>query len=321
MTYHWRVATRDDLPAVYQLMLDADDVDRRGVYPTLADFEREYEDPWLKRDTDFLVALTPEGQIVAQGRVLAPNDLASHERHAYLEGEIHPAHRSPALGNELFDRLEVRGHERLAAFPANGQPLSFRTGCRDTMQHHIALYESRGYQPIRYFYRMTRDLSLPVPAGLLPEGIEVRPFMPELKLATLDVFNESFSDHWGFEPISAEEWELFFLNRSTFRPALSRIAFAGEHVVGFSMNRLEPDREAGGELMGWVGQVGVRRDWRKRGLATALLCQSFRAFQAEGLRTAGLGVDTTNPTGALAIYERLDFKPLKRFINFEKVVG
>jgi len=33
---------------------------------------------------------------------------------------------------------------------------------------------------------------------------------------------------------------------------------------------------------------------------------------------AMLGVDTENPTGALKLYQRLGFVPVKRFVNFEK---
>ena len=56
-------------------------------------------------------------------------------------------------------------------------------------------------------------------------------------------------------------------------------------------------------------------------MATALLCASLHAFKAEGLQHAMLGVDTENPSGALRVYEHVGFKPVKRFIQFQKVRG
>jgi ribosomal protein S18 acetylase RimI-like enzyme len=53
-------------------------------------------------------------------------------------------------------------------------------------------------------------------------------------------------------------------------------------------------------------------------VASALLCASMHAMQADGLDWATLGVDTTNPTGALRLYERLGFAQVKRFISFQK---
>ena len=64
--------------------------------------------------------------------------------------------------------------------------------------------------------------------------------------------------------------------------------------------------------------LGVRQPWRKLGIATAMLNASMQAFKADGLTTAGLGVDTDNLTGALRIYERLGFDPVMRYLTFSK---
>ena len=55
--------------------------------------------------------------------------------------------------------------------------------------------------------------------------------------------------------------------------------------------------------MGWVGTLGVRRPWRKRGLGLALLRHSFNEFYRRDKRKVGLGVDAQNLTGALRLYE------------------
>jgi mycothiol synthase len=94
---------------------------------------------------------------------------------------------------------------------------------------------------------------------------------------------------------------------------------SGNEVAGLSLNCISPEENARrGRSEGWIEELAVRRPWRKRGVATALLCASMHAFKAEGLQHAMLGVDTENLTGALRVYGRVGFKPVKRFLQFEK---
>ncbi len=56
--------------------------------------------------------------------------------------------------------------------------------------------------------------------------------------------------------------------------------------------------------MGWVGSLSVRRPWRRKGLAAALLHHTFGEFYRRGQRRVGLSVDSSNLTGATRVYER-----------------
>ena len=51
-------------------------------------------------------------------------------------------------------------------------------------------------------------------------------------------------------------------------------------------------------------QLAVSRDWRRRGLGTALLRQAMSEFSRRGRRELGLVVDSWNRTGAKELYER-----------------
>ena len=62
------------------------------------------------------------------------------------------------------------------------------------------------------------------------------------------------------------------------------------------------------------------REWRHRGIGSALIERSLRAFAAEGLTHAMLGVDTENQTGAVALYRALGFEPLTQSTTFELAV-
>ena len=67
-----------------------------------------------------------------------------------------------------------------------------------------------------------------------------------------------------------------------------------------------------GQLVAWLARLGTRRDHRGRGVGTAAITRALDVARAAGFETAGLDVDTESLTGALRLYERLGFYPVKR---------
>ncbi len=72
---------------------------------------------------------------------------------------------------------------------------------------------------------------------------------------------------------------------------------------------------AGGE--GFVRQLAVAPSQRGRGLALALLRESFRRNVARGYPAAILGVDAANPTGALVLYEKAGMRVHEQFTRYD----
>jgi ribosomal protein S18 acetylase RimI-like enzyme len=70
--------------------------------------------------------------------------------------------------------------------------------------------------------------------------------------------------------------------------------------------------------MGWIGALGVRDRWRKRGIGLALLQHAFAEFHRRGLTKVGLGVDASNPTGATRLYERAGMRVVAEDVTFVK---
>ena len=69
---------------------------------------------------------------------------------------------------------------------------------------------------------------------------------------------------------------------------------------------------------GYVDQLGVGRSHRRRGIARALLLESFCEFHRRGKRGVHLHVDTRSPTGATHLYERAGMTSAPRFATWEK---
>ena len=110
---------------------------------------------------------------------------------------------------------------------------------------------------------------------------------------------EAFSEEWDYVTLDYDTWRKRAFGPSGFDPGLAPVVWAGDEVVAFSRNYAKRNGN-----WGFVGTLGVRPAWRRRGLGLALLRESFRRFRETGETTVALGVDVENPTGATRLYER-----------------
>ena len=181
-----------------------------------------------------------------------------------------------------------------------------------------------GYAAARHYFEMRRDLTTALPDAPLPSGIEVRPFEPtEASYRAVYVGNrEAFRDHWGSRPWTEETYQAW-RNDPMHDTALWQIAWDvstnTNEVAGVAINTIfAADNETYGFKRGWVDNLSVRRPWRGRGLAKALLARSFAALRARGMTEAMLGVDAANPTGALQLYESVGFVVANTTYTYQK---
>jgi ribosomal protein S18 acetylase RimI-like enzyme len=69
---------------------------------------------------------------------------------------------------------------------------------------------------------------------------------------------------------------------------------------------------------GYTEEISVRRPWRKKGLARALIARSFKVLKEHGMTEAALAVDAENISGALKLYENMGFRTVKRYTTYRK---
>jgi len=321
----WRAFLRKDIPEIHDLFERANEGDDNDYAETIQDLERQYDDPWSDPRTDARTIRNLAGKLVGFLRVYV-NPKPQHENVAFLDKEIAPEARGQGLEEQALHWMEERAQERLAGAgkteSASKLPRLIRAGFQESASDQIELYKRRGYRHVRSFYKMERDLDQPIDANPLPEGLVFRSYSEELDEKMLAAFNEAFGDHWGHQDVTEDEWHQFIMDASDVRRDLTLVVMDGDEVAAFSINRVKKAENARlGIQRGWIGTLGTRRAWRKRGLASALLSESMRRFKAEGLDWAGLGVDAENWTGALQLYERNGFKPFKTRIVLEKRIG
>jgi ribosomal protein S18 acetylase RimI-like enzyme len=160
-----------------------------------------------------------------------------------------------------------------------------------------------------------------LPPLALPEGITLRTYRhPQDDAAVNAALNEAFGDSWSGIELAADEFAHFF-DSGQVQPEVSVVAWAGDEVAGACLNDFGPARlERAGLREGWVSSLGVRRAWRKRGLAAAILAESLQQALARRLQAVALDVDAENPTGAKRLYERVGFREVERFHVYRKPI-
>jgi ribosomal protein S18 acetylase RimI-like enzyme len=201
--------------------------------------------------------------------------------------DVDPAFRGQGIGNALRAWTEARAAEVGTDWVAQTVDDQDLAGTE--------LLRSRGYEVLATNWQLkmpTTDVELRI-----PEGLTIRPVAPGDERAAYQVIEDAFDD-WQPRRKSYDEWARLSIERSSFAPELSPLAFAGDELVGAVLSLDLPDTEDG-----YVEQVAVRKDHRGRGVAKALLAAAARAMHARG--RASLTLWTHSGTGALAMYERL----------------
>jgi mycothiol synthase len=230
-----------------------------------------------------------------------------------------PDWRSNGIRRTMLRHNERRLREIAAGHPPDAERF-LEAWAADTEAHWESLLLKEGYEAIRHSFEMVRPDLENLPNLSLPEGLEVRPARPEHYRAIWRAAGEAFRDEWGY---AEDEWtdERFeaWEQDPTFDPRLWQVAWDGDQVAGMVLNFInrEENREYGRER-GYTEGICVRRPWRRRGLARALIARSFYVHKALGMTEAALGVDTQNPSGALRLYESMGFQPVKRYTAYRK---
>jgi mycothiol synthase len=213
-----------------------------------------------------------------------------------------------ALDDDAAAELLAAGEEHAAS----GRVRVFVQGEDDVLRQIVA---AGGWAPIRQSYQMRIELSDDLAEPLWPVGISVRTMQPPEERRIYEAATEAFADHWDFHPQPFEQWRSYAFGRENFDPELVWLAEEEGELAGLSLNVWH---FSGDPRFGWIEVLGVRPRWRRRGLATALLQQSFRDFSSRGATRVGLGVDAENTTGAVRLYERVGMHVARRNDVFEK---
>jgi ribosomal protein S18 acetylase RimI-like enzyme len=277
----------------------------------------DINEEWIRDDwhrprfdvaTDTWIVTAPGGDVVAAAYTWDEEPGVLFDS----AGWVRPDHRGRGLGTALMEAVERRATRDAGSLPAGSVPTvhqSFdgpNTGAR-------VLFEGRGYAQVREFLHMQIDVGPGTEAGDPPDGIEIRPRRDGDDPAIFTAVDEAFRAQWGYRSEPFDEWIGQWRGSATYDPALWLVALDGGRIVGAMLGDMH-------DTDGWVSTLAVSEGWRRRGIAGALLKETFALFGRRGVPTVMLNVDRDNTTGATRLYERAGMRLRRSWIIVAKTL-
>jgi ribosomal protein S18 acetylase RimI-like enzyme len=264
-------------------------------------------DPWGVEDTrDWWRWTNLDESWIAEvdGEAAAFGALLDRGEHAAYFASVDPRYGGRGISTTLLRRAEQRARE-LGSPKLTAGMFSENTAAR-------RLLERLGFWEVRRFYHMQIDFDSPRRPPNAPTASLFRRSGRRMRTRSTGRWRKRWPTTGDTSTVGFDEWKRRRLEAPETDVSLWFIARSGDEIAGV----LRGDaRQHGG---GWIGMLGVRPAWRRRGIANALLRHAFAEYHRRGEPHVGLGVDTQNPSGATRLYERAGMRVTTENVVFEK---
>lgn len=306
-----------DLEAIADLINTCETVDRLDEGTSISQLQQEFNAPSFNKARDIRLWEDANGKLIgfAQLWISEPGEVID----GWLSFRVHP----DARGGDGSALAVAWGEARMREVEKErGARVKLRSWARAENGSRISVLASCGFKADRYFFRMARDLSEPIPEPQFPEGFWLRQVSCEQDAeAWVEMFNQSFIDHWNHHDLTVEKFN-YYSAKPDYRNDLDSIAVSDDGTfVAFCNCEISQEENARtGRNEGWVALLGTRRGFRKIGLGRAMLLDGLHRLKAAGVATAILGVDAENSSGALRLYESVGFHNIRNSISYVKNV-
>lgn len=237
----------------------------------------------------------------------------------YIYATLLPAWRRRGIGSAIQNWIEARSNEINAQLP-HKQNCYFHTYCFDIVEGKIALLRERGYEVAGAGYMMDRSLHEPIPHWAMPGGIEVRPVQSDQMRAVYEALMEGFKTEPTQEAASEEQIRDFLAYHGPDQVKNWQVAWdvaTNELVAVVIAGIYERVSQRTGQKHGELESLSTRHQWRKRGIARALITRSLELFKAQGMGFATVGTHDDN-VASNHLYASLGFRKAIGFTEFKK---
>jgi mycothiol synthase len=255
---------------------------------------------FLSSDTESAFLLVLVGDEALGCGVGRPSSIQSS---LYAMVRVLPEHRGQGVGTQLYEALSEHAR-RLGRESLWGRVREDDAASRDFVRN-------RGFREAGREYEVVLDTALADTAASAPDGIELVSLAarPELERAVYEVDCEVGGDvprpeGDDFESQPFDRWREQYLEGPGAVPDTLIAALAGDEVVGYTGLRRRGASSPVAENM----LTAVRRDWRRRGIATALKREQVARARAAGIEQIFTTNDETN-AGMRAVNARLGYRP------------
>lgn len=234
-------------------------------------------------------------------------------------GFLLPAWRRKGIGWVMLNWMESHLKELSETHPRDTERF-LQVNVSKNQEGTAILLKRAGYQPNRYFYQMVRPNLDELPDDPLPDGIEIRPVTVDHYQAIWESTYSDPEEEWGnSEP--TEELYQEWLTHPHFQPHLWQIAWdkAANQVSGTVLTFVDhEENKQFDRKRGYTEGVGVAQEWRRHGVARALISLSLQAQKEAGMHKSALVADSQSAFGVTNLYESCGFQIVDRDAIYRK---
>jgi ribosomal protein S18 acetylase RimI-like enzyme len=249
------------------------------------------------------------------GFIYAYLDTKREEKLGYMDGPyIVPEFRRKHIGTFLAEtairNFKDRGINK------------FESTARNTNVPAQKFLEKFSFRMYRVFSRMRRSLFD------LPENVGENKDIKIVDIGTGDealkientLINEAMKDHFNFRPTTLEETKYYTREQEKQGVKYNDfLAFINIVPVGIMITVIDPrEIEHQKKNIAWLAVLGVLKPHRSKGIGKALMIHAMKFLKEQGMDEVMLGVDDTNITNAMKIYESLGFEVILKYFRYIK---
>jgi mycothiol synthase len=296
-----------DLEELTRLLIEA-----RAYPPAGALTSQELVGRWVRwhadPEHDINVLPGPEGELIAYSRASLVTDPSVR---VSMEIAVHPDKRRMGIASALYRLVEQRVRNLRVSHITS--PVFLKEG--ETCPELTGFLLKRNFFPDRSYWQMRLDDLEAQPPPEWPRGFTFRPFSQGSRgdaerwaYLVREAFDEPASASRVLtqlsEPGNSPEGYIFAIDKST-----------GQEI-GTSRARIDT---VAGEQVGYVGTVGVLHEYRRKGIAQALVLQTLQYLSSQGMRSAVLFVEGQNYAARL-LYTKMGWRSVYQTVHYWKAL-
>jgi len=238
---------------------------------------------------------------------------------------IHPEFRRKNFGKALIEEalnfLKKKGVEEVQI---GFNPLTFWPGIDLNWDKAISFFKKLGFKEKRMSASMVANLeTLKVPEKILKREkklnknkIFIRPYLKNDREVLLNFIKKNFTYGW-YEEVKSKIQKVkvgftgYGLNLNTlYNPKSVFVLLKEEKIIGFSMFSENFEKKE----LGHFGPIGIQKDFRGRGIGSALLFKTLKEMKDRGMLKADLWTDYGGYQ-AKRYYPKAGFKVVKKWME------
>jgi ribosomal protein S18 acetylase RimI-like enzyme len=148
---------------------------------------------------------------------------------------------------------------------------------------------------------------------MIKEKLEIRRLDQCTLESAVQIWNEGFSDYYVNMQVSIDNY-VARLYHEGLSAEYSLIAFRDDRPVGFLLNGI---RNVAGRKVAWNGGTGVSPDYRRQGIAAALMQKAIELYMNLGVNLALLEAIYDNEH-AITLYESFGYEIVDRLVSLRR---